>query len=151
MGAVHALSRLAATFFGAGYAPVAPGTAGSIAAIPLYYLLKRLSWPQYVLSVIMITLVGVFASSRMEASWGKDPSRVVIDEVAGILVALVSRPAGARDILIALLLFRFFDIVKPPPVKNLEALPGGVGIMADDIAAGILSALSLRAIMKMLR
>ncbi len=149
MSSLDALSRLTATFLGAGYAPFAPGTAGSLAAVPLYCLLRRLSWPQYFMSIIIITVIGVLACTRVEAEWGKDPSRVVIDEVAGVLVSLISRPAGLREVLAAFLLFRFFDIVKPPPVNKLETLPGGLGIMADDIAAGILSAISLAGIRKM--
>jgi phosphatidylglycerophosphatase A len=101
------------------------------------------------MSIIIITVIGVLACTRVEAEWGKDPSRVVIDEVAGVLVSLISRPAGLREVLAAFLLFRFFDIVKPPPVNKLETLPGGLGIMADDIAAGILSAISLAGIRKM--
>jgi phosphatidylglycerophosphatase A len=149
MGAILRVNRLIATFLGAGYSPVAPGTAGTFATLPLYLLLRKLSLPRYLLSVSVLTVLGISAASRMEALWGKDPSRVVIDEVVGFLIALVSRPKGIKDILIAFVLFRFFDVVKPPPARNLEALPGGFGIMADDIAAGAMSALVLAGIRKL--
>jgi phosphatidylglycerophosphatase A len=141
-------ARLIATFFGAGYAPAAPGTAATFATLPLYLVLKRLSLPWYLLSLFLLTILGVFASGRMERIWGKDPGKVVIDEVAGTLTALVSRPSSPGDILLGMVLFRIFDILKPPPVKTMEALPGGVGIMADDIVAGILSALMLEVLGK---
>ena len=78
----------------------------------------------------------------MEGHWGKDPGKVVIDEVAGTLITLSARPARLGEIFLGMALFRVFDILKPPPVRSLERLPGGTGIMADDVAAGILSALS---------
>ncbi len=135
------LPRLLATFCGAGYAPVAPGTAGTLAALPLYLLLRRLPLRLYLLLLALLTLLGVQVSSRMEKDWGQDPARVVIDEVVGVLIALVSRTGRPREILAAFALFRLFDILKPPPVSTLErGLPGGVGIMADDMAAGALAA-----------
>lgn len=135
--------RVVATFFGAGYSPKAPGTAGTFAALPLYLLIRRLTLPQYLLVAAIIVFLGIVASTRLEKLWGKDPSRVVIDEAAGVLIALISRPAKLRDILIAALVFRVFDITKPPPLKQLETLPGGFGIVVDDLAAGAMSALAL--------
>lgn len=149
MSVLFRASRLIATFFGAGYSPVAPGTAGTVAALPLYFLLKNLPLPRYLLSVGVLAALGTAAASRVEPLWGKDPGRVVIDEVVGFLVTLVSRPKGIKEILIGFVLFRLFDVVKPPPARNLEALPGGVGIMADDIAAGAMGALVLAGIRKL--
>ncbi len=146
MATVERLSRLIATFFGAGYAPKAPGTVGTCAALPLYFLLRMMTLPRYLLVIGVLTLLGAAASTRVEAQWGKDPSRVVIDEVVGLLIALVSRPKGVKEICLAFVLFRFFDIIKPPPVSSMESLPGGAGIMADDMAAGALSALVLAGI-----
>ncbi len=149
MNALLRVNHLVATFLGVGYSPVAPGTAGTFATLPLYLLLRNLSLPRYLLSVSILAVLGVSAASRAESLWGKDPGKVVIDEVVGFLIALVSRPKGMRDVLTAFVLFRFFDVVKPPPARNLEALPGGLGIMADDVAAGAMSALALAGIRKL--
>lgn len=148
MSIVDRISRLTATFFGAGYAPKAPGTAGTFAALPLYFLLRKMTLPRYLMGIGILTLLGAASSARMEAQWGKDPSRVVIDEVVGFLIALVSRPKGIKEVFLAFVLFRLFDIIKPPPVSTMESLPGGVGIMADDMAAGALSALVLAGVRK---
>ena len=142
MSFLDASARMIATFFGAGYAPAAPGTAATFATLPLYLLLRRLSLPWYLFSIALVILLGIFSSGRMERDWGKDPGKVVIDEVAGTLITLITRPAGRGEIFLGMALFRVFDILKPPPVNALERLPGGMGIMADDVAAGILSALS---------
>ena len=136
--------RIIATFFCVGYAPKAPGTAGTIAALPLYWVLKSLSLPRYLLATAIIALLGVFVSDKVEEDWGSDPSEVVIDEVVGLLITLVSRPKGWKEIGMGVLLFRLFDIIKPPPVGYADRnVPGGLGIMADDMLAGGISALLL--------
>ncbi len=136
-----------ATFLGAGFFPKAPGTFATLATIPLYLITRRLSLPLYLAFIGKLFAAGVLASGSMEKEWGKDPSRVVIDEVCGLLVTLIERPAGFKEIALGTALFRFFDIVKPPPVGTLDRkLKGGLGIMADDIAAGILAALVLHVI-----
>lgn len=133
--------RMIATFFNAGYAPKAPGTAGTFAALPLYFLLRRLSWPLYLCATGAVFLLGVFVSGKMEQEWGDDPSQVVIDEVAGLLMTLVMRPKGWRKIALGVMLFRLFDIIKPPPVGYVDRnIHGGLGIMADDMVAGAISA-----------
>jgi len=143
------VSRSIATFFGAGYFPKAPGTAATIAAIPLYLILRRLSAPLYIMALAKLFVAGVIASEAMEDEWGKDPSRVVIDEVCGILITLISRPGGFGEIALGAALFRFFDIVKPWPVGAIDKkVKGGIGIMADDLAAGIMSALILALVRK---
>ena len=135
------LSRMIASFFGAGYAPVAPGTVGTLAAVPLYLIIRRWSVIPYLVFLGILTLVGIVVSHVTEQSWGRDPSRVVIDEVCGLLLSLVSRPSRWSDIVLGVVLFRAFDILKPPPVGILDRrVSGGVGIMADDLAAGALSA-----------
>jgi phosphatidylglycerophosphatase A len=133
--------RMIATFFCAGYAPKAPGTVGTIAAIPLYFILQRLSLSRYLLVVLILTFLGIFSSQKMEDIWGEDPSQVVIDEVVGLLITFVSRPRSWKSILVGIILFRVFDIIKPPPVGFVDKnVPGGLGIMADDVVAGIISA-----------
>ena len=145
----RSVTRTIATFFGTGYLPRAPGTFASIAALPLYFLLKRLPLVPYLLVVGVLTSIGIVVSGRMEQEWGKDPSRVVIDEVCGLLVTLISRPAGFRDIALGTMLFRIFDIFKPSPIGIIDKkLPGGLGIMADDLAAGLVSACILHFIRK---
>jgi phosphatidylglycerophosphatase A len=142
-------AKAIATFFGVGFIPKAPGTVATVAALPLYILLRRLPPGLYLFVVGALTVLGVKVSGDMEREWGRDPSRVVIDEVCGILVTLISRPSGIRDIVLGTLLFRFFDIVKPPPIGIIDRkLRGGTGIMADDIAAGVISACILHFIRK---
>ncbi|HPI92649.1 MAG TPA: phosphatidylglycerophosphatase A [Deltaproteobacteria bacterium] len=143
----RAAMKAIATFLGAGFFPKAPGTFATLATIPLYLITRRLSLPLYLAFIGKLFAAGVLASGSMEKEWGKDPSRVVIDEVCGLLVTLIERPAGFKEIALGTALFRFFDIVKPPPVGTLDRkLKGGLGIMADDIAAGILAALVLHVI-----
>jgi phosphatidylglycerophosphatase A len=144
------IMEVIATFFGAGNLPKAPGTFGTIAALPLYLVIRRLPFACYLAITALLTIIGAVAAGKMEHEWGKDPSRVVIDEVCGLLVTLISRPARLKDIIIGTALFRFLDIVKPPPVGTIDKrVPGGVGIMADDIAAGIMAALVLHLTRKM--
>jgi len=133
--------RIIATFFFVGFAPKMPGTAGTIAALPLYCILRRLSLPRYLFSITMLSALGTVASDKMEDDWGKDPSQVVIDEVVGLLITLVTRPKTWPLILLGTVVFRLFDIIKPFPVGYVDKnVPGGVGIMADDMVAGALSA-----------
>ena len=138
------LSPWIATFFGTGLAPVAPGTFGSLAALPLFLLIRRLPLKSYLAIIAGLSLVGMKAAHSAEKQWGKDPSRVVIDEVVGMLITLVGRPTGLVPIVAAFLVFRSLDILKPPPVGTLDRrVSGGLGIMADDMAAGLIGALIL--------
>ena len=142
--------KAVATFFGAGFFPGAPGTFATLATIPLYLVVRRLPLPLYVGFIGKLFAAGIIASGKLEKEWGKDPSRVVIDEVCGLLVTLVERPAGMKEIALGTTLFRLFDIFKPPPVGTLDRnLKGGLGIMADDLAAGIMAALVLRVVRRM--
>lgn len=130
---------LAATFFGAGYAPVAPGTAGSLAALPLFLLVRGTApaWAEVSLSVVLFA-VGVWSASAAERLLAcEDPGPVVIDEVVGMLISLIGVSATWPAIGAAFLAFRLMDIVKPFPARRLERLHGGWGIMADDVAAGV--------------
>ncbi|HDT13859.1 MAG TPA: phosphatidylglycerophosphatase A [Candidatus Aminicenantes bacterium] len=143
---MKALDRIAATFFGIGSIPLAPGTAASaVAALGYKGALHGLSWPLYVLLVAGLFVAGAAAAGRMAADLGHpDPGRVVIDEVCGQLVALAFLPAGWLPVGLAFALFRFFDIIKPWPIRSLENLPGGLGIMADDVGAGLAAAVVAR-------
>ena len=133
-----------ATFFGAGYLKPGPGTYGSVAALLLWYAAAHAFHPsQTVLALatlfaaLVFTDLGIRASTIVaRESARKDPGFVVIDEVAGQLIALIAMRPDWKHALLALVLFRLFDITKPGPIRRLEALPEGTGIMLDDVAAG---------------
>ena len=128
-----------------GYLPVASGTWGSLWGPVLYYLLPAGLFPKLLfVAAPVLMLAGAFAATRCERFWGSDPSRVVVDEVVGMLVTYLFLPLNGTVIWAGFFLFRLFDIVKPPPARQAEQLPGGWGIMADDIFAGIYANLSLR-------
>jgi phosphatidylglycerophosphatase A len=137
-----------ATWFGCGRVPIAPGTAGTLGAIPVYWLAVR-GGPAAVAAVaVLLTFVGVWAASVVSRETGKkDPQFVVVDEVAGMLVTMVPAAAFSWPTVAAgFVLFRLLDITKPWPVRALEKLPGGWGIVLDDIAAGALGAVVLGAL-----
>lgn len=134
---------IVATFFGAGLLKPGPGTYGSIAATVVWFIVMR-HVPAHLAPWITLgmaaaaTLIGIPAATRVARESGrKDPQIVVIDEVAGQWLALTLAPPSLPYALLALLLFRVFDILKPPPVRQLERLPEGVGIVVDDLAAGV--------------
>lgn len=138
-------ATLTATFFGIGHLHPGPGTWGSVATVLIwaaiaYQLPATLRTPVAVALAVLITLIGIPAATRVaRAAATKDPQFVVIDEVAGQLIALVAVPLAWKTFLAGLILFRAFDIVKPPPVRQLERLPEGTGIVLDDVAAGMLA------------
>jgi phosphatidylglycerophosphatase A len=143
------MNRLAvfiATFGYVGYFPIAPGTAGSLAALALFALIRWIGLPWIELAAIVaVFAIGVWAAHGTEIAAGrKDPGIVVIDEVLGMLITLALVPASIGGIIVGFLLFRLFDVVKPYPAAQLEHLHGGLGIMADDAVAGIYSHLALR-------
>jgi len=133
------LTRIFATGLGAGYSPVASGTTGTLVAIPLFVLLSKWGTTGVLIGLAIITILGVPLASRMEELTAtKDPGRIVIDEIAGYLVTMLGSPPDLFYILAGFLLFRLFDILKPPPIRYLErALFSGWGVMADDLMAGV--------------
>ena len=141
-------ARIIATWFGCGYAPVGPGTAGSIAALAIaWFLVRYAAWqPLWFLALALAaTAPSVWAADQTARALNqKDPGIVVVDEVLGQWIALAgARHLNVKSWLGALVLFRLFDIWKPVPVRNLEKLPGGAGIVADDLMAGLYAALVL--------
>ncbi len=160
---------LAIATCGVGYFPIAPGTLGSLVGVALYVTLRMLtgslmdrlsrvgtlSWPHpeigflavELVTIALVTLIGIWAASRAERIFQKkDPGKVVIDEVAGQLIALLPIPLAFPSatlfwVIVAFLLFRAFDIVKPYPIRRLEALESGLGIVADDLGAGAYAAI----------
>lgn len=142
---LDSLAWLVATGFGSGHSPFAPGTAGSLVGVLLFLPLVGLAWPTQLAATVALTLVGVLAATRVARIVGrKDPGLVVVDEVAGQWVTFLALPFTPVTALAGFLLFRVMDIVKPWPARDLERLPGGLGIMADDVAAGIYAQLALR-------
>lgn len=132
------LSILVSSFFYLGYSPVAPGTVGTLGAVLLFYLISGFSNLEYVLFTIVFIILSVWVSEVARIRLGdSDPSRIVIDEVCGFLVTMILIPPSIINIALGFLLFRFFDILKPPPIRRSETLPGGLGIVADDVLAGI--------------
>lgn len=128
--------------FGSGLSPVAPGTVGTLAAVPLFLLLAPLPPWAYAATVVLLFLGGVPVCTHAAARLGQtDPKAVVWDEVVGFLIAMAGAPVSVPSVIAGFLLFRLFDILKPGPVRWLERrLAGGLGIMADDAAAGLLAA-----------
>jgi phosphatidylglycerophosphatase A len=136
-------ATLVATFFGVGRLRPGPGTWGSAVTVTLWWLLAHQippAWqPWMAISLAGIAvLAGIPAATRVARASGlKDPQFVVIDEVAGQLVTLIAAPITWQSLLLGFILFRAFDIVKPPPIRRLERLPEGVGIVVDDVGAGL--------------
>ncbi|MGC2474568.1 MAG: phosphatidylglycerophosphatase A [Candidatus Sulfotelmatobacter sp.] len=136
-------AELIATFFRVGYFRPGPGTWGSAAAMLLWaaiahQLAEAARRPAVIFLAVLVTAIGIPAATQVaRASSKKDPQFVVIDEVAGQLITLIAVPLAWKTFLAGFILFRAFDIVKPPPVRQLEKLPEGTGIVLDDIAAGI--------------
>ena len=125
-----------ATGGGSGYSPIASGTAGSVVGVALWLALSRLSPASYALACAGVIAVGIWAAGRAEQLLGRhDDGRITIDEVAGMLVSLAWLPARPEVAGVGFLLFRLFDIWKPFPARQAERLPGGLGVMADDLVA----------------
>jgi len=143
---VDGAARIVATAFGSGYAPIAPGTAGSAVGLLLFWPLAPLAWPWQLLASALVFLIGAIAAGRVAKLVGlEDPGLVVIDEVVGQWVTLTALPFTPATAAIGFVLFRVMDVVKPWPARDLERVPGGWGIMADDVAAGVWAHLALRA------
>lgn len=145
------LPVLIGTGFGSGFSPFAPGTAGALLAsiiwIILYFLLpfSAVLWTTAAL-VIVFTSAGIWAANKLEPYWGEDPSRVVVDEMVGVWIPLLAVPNCERwfwYVAAAFCLFRIFDIAKPLGIRKMESLPGGIGVMMDDILAGVYSIILL--------
>ncbi|HUA15425.1 MAG TPA: phosphatidylglycerophosphatase A [Verrucomicrobiae bacterium] len=136
-------STLIATFFGVGRLRPGPGTWGSAATVALWaalaHALRPGLRPAFAIGLaLLITAIGIPAATQVSrASGAKDPQFVVIDEVAGQLIALIAVPLAWQTLLAGFILFRGFDIIKPPPVRQLERLREGLGIVLDDVAAGV--------------
>lgn len=136
---------LLATGFHLGRIPYAPGTVGSLAALLVFIPLRHLPWTFHLSLVALLFSVGTYAADRAKVTLSaEDPSIVIIDEIVGCWVALLAIPPRLVPLVCAFALFRLFDIWKPFPAERAESLPGGWGIMLDDVVAGIYANLSVR-------
>ena len=145
--------KIFATALGSGYSPVAPGTAGAIVGcialwlLEKYGLISTTTSPLLFIGLIVITTVlGIIAADQLEKEWGKDAQKIVIDEVIGMWITMMFVPFTWLNVLIGFILFRFFDIAKPLGVRKMENLGGGLGVMADDMLAGIYANIVLQII-----
>lgn len=141
--------RAFSTLFGVGFFPKAPGTASSAVALLAYILLmSHLPWPAYIAFLIALLVLGGAAAAVYAADLGQsDPQCIVIDEAFGQFLALFLVPVAWLPLTAAFVFFRFFDIIKPYPIKRLERLPGAWGIMADDAGAGLAAGVLVHVLM----
>ena len=136
---------LLAAFGPCGFSPVAPGTAGTLAAIPVAFGLSRLGWPAYLGATVVLFVLGTVAAARAGRHFGViDASPIVIDEVVGYLVAVAFVPFSWPAALLGAAFFRLFDIWKPWPVSALDRIESGLGVMLDDVAAGVFAWVAMR-------
>lgn len=143
--------KLIATALGSGYSPIAPGTCGAIVGCIVLSIMQEYnptttSSISFMILLFICMLLGIFATNKLEEDWGKDPSKVVIDEVIGMWITMLAIPFTILNLLIGFALFRFFDIAKPLGVRKMESLGGGTGVMADDVLAGIYANICLHII-----
>ncbi|GAB5046693.1 phosphatidylglycerophosphatase A [Thermodesulfovibrio sp. TK110] len=138
------ISKIIATVFFIGYCPVAPGTVASVFVMAFLWIFKP--HDTIVLFILLISLIlGTISSEKLAKHLNsKDPSCIVIDEFAGYLTAVIFLPLNLKVLIAGFIFFRFFDIVKPPPIRQAERIGGGFGIMIDDFLAGLFSNLLIR-------
>ena len=148
-------ATVVATFFYVGRLRPGPGTWASLATVLLWWLLgsylpSQARIPELLLLIVVVVAVGIPAATLEERGCGrKDPHHIVIDEVAGQLLALVACPLRWQALLASFILFRGFDILKPPPLRRLERLPEGTGIVVDDLGAGLYALLALQLLLRL--
>lgn len=140
--------KILAAGLGSGFAPLAPGTAGTLVGIPLYWVFSALPWPVWLITVLAFTFLAWRVADEAERLFGrKDAPCIVIDEIAGLQWTLFLVAPTVLHVALGFLLFRLFDIVKPFPARFFEnRLPGGCGVVADDLAAGVYGNLVLQAL-----
>jgi phosphatidylglycerophosphatase A len=141
--------KIISTSLGIGYIGKGAGTYASVFTCFLWYFLLANGYEMKFAPLIVtlfLTVIGIISANKVEILWGKDHNRVVIDEVAGMCISLLFIPLSIKYVIAGLILFRFFDIVKPLGVRQLEKWPGGWGVMADDVLAGIYANIILQAV-----
>jgi phosphatidylglycerophosphatase A len=133
-----------ATGFGSGLAPYAPGTAGTLVGALICLLCIPMPWTLRLFFVLVLLALSLYVSQKAEELYQKkDDQRIVIDEIIGIQITMLPVAINVLSLCAGFVLFRIFDILKPFPVRNLQGLPGGWGVVADDVAAGIYAAIVL--------
>lgn len=122
-----------------GYFPVASGTIGSAFALVVYLIPGFENLYLIIPATLLVTLIGVPIATKFEAYYGKDPKECTIDEVAGMWISLIGLPKTWTVIILTFVIWRIFDILKPPPIKQAESFEGGLGVMADDVVGGLIT------------
>lgn len=152
--------KIIATGFGAGYSPIAPGTAGALVACAIlwglhFVLPEKFSggWQQVhwlLLLIVVFFLLGVNSAKALEPAWGHDPSKIVVDEMVGTWIAMLGIPFSPVNLVAAFVLFRVFDIWKPLGIRRMEGLKRGWGVMMDDVVAGMYAGALLHLVLLLL-
>lgn len=144
------ITKLVYTWFYVGLSPIAPGTFGTVAAIPLLLFMSNFTLESYVIFTIQLFLLGIFAAEEAEVSlWRSDPKEVVIDEVVGYLITMMNLVISWKSLLCGFFIFRVLDIFKPFPISWCDQkFKGGFGIMLDDVLAGMLACSALHLLAK---
>jgi phosphatidylglycerophosphatase A len=141
--------KITASIFGIGYVKGGGSIAAAVTCLVWYFILNELNinWLIVTAAVVAITISGIWSGNQLEKIWGKDSSRIVIDEVAGMAIGLLFVPVEWKYLVASFILFRFFDISKILYVRRLEVLPGGWGVMGDDVLAGVYTNIILQIIL----
>jgi phosphatidylglycerophosphatase A len=142
----HLITMLATGCY-IGYTPKAPGTAGSILGLCIIWSLADTSSLLYIILTIVLLILGIWVSGRAEIYFGHDGSQIVIDEIIGVMITFVWIPLTVHTLIIGFILFRIMDIVKPFPADRAQKLPGGIGVVADDVIAAVYAHLLLQGIL----
>ncbi len=143
------ISKIVASFFGIGYVGNGGGSLAALLFLPCYYYFSRFFYIEFyapLLLLLIILVLGFWSSEAVEKDWGNDNQKVVIDEVAGMCISLVFIPLDWVYFGIAFILFRLFDIYKPLYIKKIEQYPGAIGVMGDDIVAGLYAQIGIQLI-----
>jgi len=144
------LVKVISTFFFIGYLPLIPGTFGSIAGVGIFYLFPNSHQPGYFIFIFCIMVLGLLTSGRAEKLLNrKDPGCIVIDEVMGMLIALSFLPPEPKIVILAFIMFRILDTLKPFPASRLQNMHGAIGVMGDDLVAGIYANIVLQVILRL--
>jgi phosphatidylglycerophosphatase A len=136
--------------FYTGYFPIASGTVGSFAALLIYLIPGFENLIIIIPAIIIFTAYGIFLGNKFEIKYGKDPSECTVDEVVGTWISLLALPKTIEIIVVAFLIWRILDIIKPPPARGLEKIKGGLGIMIDDVVSGIYTLIIMHLIVYLL-